>query len=201
MSQVTRVLSISGSYRDNGITDQAVDAAVRALIVSGAEVENIQLREHEIEFCLNCRACTQEFGDSPGQCVHDDRMRELLEKIEQADGYILAAPTNLGSVTAVFKRFMERLIVYAYWPWGAHAPVYRKTKLPKKKAILISSCAAPGLLGRLMYSTDKQLKMTAQLIGAETLGTLFTGRIAGDIDARLPVRMRRKAETLAKKLI
>jgi hypothetical protein len=52
-----------------------------------------------------------------------------------------------------------------------------------------------------MYSTDKQLKMTAQLIGAETLGTLFTGRIAGDIDARLPVQMRRKAETLAKKLI
>jgi multimeric flavodoxin WrbA len=128
-------------------------------------------------------------------------MRELLEKIEQADSYILAAPTNLGSVTAVFKRFMERLIAYAYWPWGADAPVYRKAKLPKKKAILISSCAAPGLLGRLAYSTDKQLKMTAQLIGAETLGTLFTGLIAGDGEARLPVRIRRKAETLAKKLM
>jgi multimeric flavodoxin WrbA len=201
MNQVTRILSINGSYRDDGITDQAVDAAVRVLEVSGAEVETIWLREHQIEFCLNCRACTQEPGESPGQCVHDDGMRELLEKIEQADGYILAAPTNLGSVTAVFKRFMERLIAYAYWPWGAHAPVYRKAKLPKKKAILISSCAAPGLLGRLAYSTDKQLKMTAQLIGAETLGTLFTGLIAGDSDARLPVRMRRKAETLAKKLI
>jgi multimeric flavodoxin WrbA len=201
MNQVTRILSINGSYRVDGITDQAVDAAVRVLQVSGAEVESIRLREHQIEFCLNCRACTQEPGGSPGQCVHDDGMRELVEKIEQADGYILAVPTNLGSVTAVFKRFMERLIAYAYWPWGAHAPVYRKAKLPKKKAILISSCAAPGLLGRLMYSADKQLKMTAQLIGAETLGTLFTGLIAGDIDARLPVRMCRKAETLAKKLI
>jgi multimeric flavodoxin WrbA len=201
MNQVTRILSINGSYRDDGITDQAVDAAVRVLEVSGAEVETIWLREHQIEFCLDCRACTQEPGESPGQCVHDDGMRELVEKIEQADGYILAAPTYLRSVTAVFKRFMERLVAYTYWPWGADAPVYRKAKLPKKKAILISSRAAPGPLGRLMYSTDKQLKMTAQLIGAETLGTLFTGLIAGDTDARLPVRTRRKAETLAKKLI
>lgn len=201
MNQVARILSINGSYRDDGITDQAVDAAVRVLKESGAEVETIRLREHQIEFCLNCRACTQEPGESPGQCVHDDGMRELLAKIEQADAYILAAPTNLGSVTAIFKRFMERLIVYAYWPWGSHAPVYRKAKLPKKKAILVSSCAAPGLLGRLLYSTDKQLKMTAQIIGAETLGTLFTGLIAGDSDTRLPVRMRRKAEILARKLL
>lgn len=201
MNEVTRILAINGSYRDDGITDQAVDAAVRVLEVSGAEVETILLREHQIEFCLNCRACTQEPGESPSQCVHDDGMRKLVEKIERADGYILAVPTNLGSVTAIFKRFMERLTIYAYWPWGAHAPVNRKAELPKKKAILISSCAAPGLFGRLTYSTDKQLKNTAQLIGAETLGTLFTGLIAGDTYARLPARIGRKAETLAKKLI
>ena len=201
MSQVTKVLSINGSYRDNGITDQTIDAAVRALNAAGAEVEDIQLREYQIEFCLNCRACTQEPGDPPGQCIHEDGMRELVEKIEQADAYILAAPTNFGSVTAVFKRFMERLIVYAYWPWGANSPVFRKAKMPKKKAILISSCAAPGLLGRWMNGTEKQLKMTAQTIGADSVGTIFTGLIAGDREARLPERSRRRAESLVKKLI
>ena len=201
MGQTTRVLAINGSYRDDGITDQAVNAAIQALNLSGAEVETVLLREHEIEFCLNCRACTQEPGENPGQCVHDDRMRELIEKIEHADGYILAAPTNMGSVTATFKRFMERLTVYAYWPWGAPAPVYRKEKVPKKKALLISSCAAPGLMGRWLHSTKKQLEMTAQVIGAKPAGTLYTGLVAGAADTRLPVRARRKAETLAKKLI
>ncbi len=201
MSQTTRVLAINGSYRDDGITDQAIDAAVNALNLSGAEVETVLLREYEIEFCLNCRACTQEPGENPGQCVHDDRMRELIEKIEQADGYILAAPTNMGSVTAIFKRFMERLTVYGYWPWGAPAPVYRKAKVPKKKALLISSCAAPGLMGRWLLGTNKQLKMTARTIGAESVGTLFTGLVAGAADTRLPVRARRRAETLAKKLL
>lgn len=201
MSHAISVLSINGSYRDNGITDQAVDAAARALSSLGAEVETIRLREHPVEFCLNCRACTQEPGESPGQCVHNDGMRELLDKIERADAYILAAPTNFGSVTAVFKRFMERLIVYAYWPWGTNTPVFRKARSRKKKAILVSSCAAPGLLGRWTYGTHKQLKMTAQTIGAEPVGTLFTGLIAGDAKTGLPDKARRKAEELARKLL
>jgi len=201
MSQATRVLSINGSYRDDGITDQAIQAAARSLTESGADVETILLREYPIEFCLNCRACTQEPGVTPGHCVHNDGMRELVEKIEAADAYIIAAPTNLGSVTAIFKRFMERLVVYAYWPRGAPGPHYRKAKLPKKKAMLISSCAAPGLMGRWLYGTQKQLKMTAQIIGANPIGTLFTGLIAGEADVQYPEGMRRRAEVLAKKLI
>ncbi|MGB5625495.1 MAG: flavodoxin family protein [Woeseiaceae bacterium] len=201
MSQATKVLSINGSYRDNGITDQAIKTAAQSLAESGAVVESIMLREYPIEFCLNCRACTQEPGVTPGHCVHDDSMRELVEKIEEADAYIIAAPTNLGSVTAIFKRFMERLVVYAYWPWGAPGPRYRKAKLPKKKAMLISSCAAPGLMGRWLYGTQKQLRMTAQMIGAAPVGTVFAGMIAGEADAAYPERMRRKAEVLAKKLL
>lgn len=202
MSGATRVLSINGSYRDDGITDQAIAAAARGLRDSGAEVETIELRDYPIEFCLNCRACTQEPGEMPGHCVHNDGMRELIGKIERADAYILAAPTNFDSVTAVFKRFMERLIVYAYWPWGAPAPKFRKAKTPKKKkALLVSSAAAPGLMGRLMFQSAKQLKMTAKVIGANPVGTVFTGLIAGKADAEYPERMERKAQLLARKLI
>lgn len=201
MNHTTRVLSINGSYRDDGITDQAIEAAARALNESGAEVESIALRDYPIEFCLNCRACTQEPGDAPGHCVHKDGMRELVGKIEQADAYILAAPTNFDSVTAVFKRFMERLIVYAYWPWGTPAPKFRKAKSRQKKALLISSSAAPGLMGRWLYQSAKQLKITAKVIGANPVGTLFTGLIAGEPDAQYPERMRHKAEVMARKLI
>ena len=145
---MTRILAINGSYRDDGVTDHGVETMTAALTEAGATVEEVRLRDYPIEFCLNCRSCTQQPGDAPGECVHNDGMRGLVEKIEQADGFILAAPTNLGSVTAVFKRFMERLIVYVYWPWGKPAPVFRKATLPKKKAVIISSSAAPGPMGR-----------------------------------------------------
>ncbi len=197
---MSKILAINGSYRDDGITDQTVNALAQAIKDNGAEVEVILLREYHIEFCLNCRECTQLPGEAPGICVQQDGMQALVDKIEQADGYIFASPTNFGSVTAIFKRFMERLIVYGYWPWGVHAPKFRKANLPKKKAILVSSCAAPGFLGRWIYGTHKQLNTTAQTIGAKAVGTLFTGLISNDPHLRLPERVQAKIQILAGKL-
>ncbi len=198
---MSKILAINGSYRNDGITDQAVEAIAQALESAGAEVEIILLREYPIEFCLNCRECTQQSGDSPGKCIQHDEMEELINKIERADGYILASPTNFGSVTAIYKRFMERLIVYAYWPWDMNSPKLRKENVSKKKAILVSSCAAPGIIGRLLYGTHKQLKETAKIIGADTVGTLFTGLISKESHQALPEGAQKKVKTLVEKLV
>lgn len=196
-----KVLAINGSYRDDGITDQTVEALAQALKVAGAEVEILLLRDYPIEFCLNCRACTQQPGVAPGECAIHDGMRELIDTIERADCYILAAPTNFGSVTAIFKRFMERLAVYAYWSWDMNGPQFRKARAPKKKALLVSSCAAPGILGRCFFGTNKQLKMTAKTIGAEVVGTHFTGMIAKQQHPKLPERVRKNIETFSGRLV
>ena len=197
---MSKILAINGSYRDDGITDQTVNALAQALKDNGAEVEVILLREYQIEFCLNCRECTQQPGEAPGVCVQHDAMQALVDKIEQADGYIFASPTNFGSVTAIFKRFMERLIVYGYWPWGKHAPKFRKAKLAKKKAILVSSCAAPGFIGRWIYGTHKQLNTTAKTLGAKSVGMLFTGLISNAPHAKLPEHVQVKIQLLAGKI-
>lgn len=168
---------------------------------AGVDVEVILLRDYPIEFCLNCRECTQNPGETPGECVQHDGMEELVHKIEQADAYIFASPTNFGSVTAIFKRFMERLVVYAYWPWEMNAPQFRKAKSIKKKAILVSSCAAPGLLGRWAYSTHKQLRMVARTLGAEIVGTQFTGLIAKESPPVFPQQAQKKAVSLVTKLL
>ncbi|MCP4471298.1 MAG: flavodoxin family protein [Gammaproteobacteria bacterium] len=197
----SKILVINGSYRVDGITDQAVDVAIKTLEELGSEVESVFLREYKIEFCFNCRECTQQPGDMPRECVQHDGMQKLIEKIEQADGYILASPTNFGSVTAIFKRFMERLIVYAYWPWENNFPEFRKANTPRKKALLISSSAAPGIFGRWRYSTISQLKTAAQTIGADSSGTLFTGLIGRDPGPQLPRKVEAKARILAAKLL
>ena len=161
----------------------------------------MQLRHYPIEFCLNCRACTQQPGEAPGECVHHDGMAELVARIERADAYVLAAPTNFGSVTAVFKRFMERLVVYAYWPDGQPYPRYRKANAPRKKALLVSSSGAPGLLGRWMFQSVSQLKMAAKVIGAEPVGSVFTGAIVDDLEHRIPAGIEKRTRSLAGKLL
>ncbi len=201
MNENKKVLIINGSYRDNGITDQSVHAVSNALEDLGVDIEIIQLRDREIHFCLNCRECMQKSGITPEPCVQRDAMEAIVAKIEAADTYVLAAPTNLGSATAIFKRFMERLAVYVYWPWGVMVPKYRKENEARKKAILITSSAAPGLLGRWLYGTTRQLKYTAKIIGADPVGTLYSGFIAGDAHSALPASTQKKALSLVKKLI
>lgn len=201
MDKVTKILVINGSYRDDGFTDQAVEIAVAYLKTSRVEVETILLRDYPIQFCLNCRECTQSPGASPGNCIQKDGMQALVDKIEQSSAYILAAPTNMGSITAIFKRFMERLVVYAYWPWSADYPKFRKQGQLRKKAMLISSCAAPGLFGRWLYDSSKQLKMAAKIIGADSVGTLFAGQVGGKTLEALPRKIDTKIQTLVAKLI
>ena len=196
-----KVLAFNGSYRNEGLTDQAVEALAEALEEAGAEVEIILLRDYPVEFCLNCRACTQMAGAAPGECVQKDNMRELIDKIERADCYILASPTNFGSVTALFKRFMERLVGYAYWPWELNGPQYRKAQAAKKKALLVSSSAAPAIVARWFFGTDKQLKMTAKVLGAEVVGSLYTGMIAKQQQPKLTEGARAEIRQLAKRLV
>lgn len=196
---MTRILAVNGSYRDNGAIEQAVALAVQTAQAAGATVEIVTLRDIPIEFCRNCRECTQMPGTTPGRCVQQDRMQELIDKIEAADGYILASPTNFYSVTAIFKRFMERLVVYAYWPWGTPAPQPRK-KQPTKRAVLIATSAAPGLLGRFFYTTLKQLELTAKTIGARPVGNLFIGLMSQQEQPVLPDRSKRRIEKIVHKL-
>ena len=197
---MTRLLAVNGSYRESGAIDQALEVAVQSASEAGATIEVIHLRDFPIEFCRNCRHCTQVPGETPGECVHQDGMRELVDKIEAADGYILASPTNFYSVTALFKRFMERLMVYAYWPWESHAPKFRKKKATKK-AILIASSAAPGFMGRMFYATLKQLKMTSKTVGAKPIGSIFIGLMSQQEQPKLPAKAQERVRTLVRKLI
>ncbi len=52
-----------------------------------------------------------------------------------------------------------------------------------------------------MYGTHKQLKMTAQIIGAEIVGTLFTGSISKESHPPLTDAVQKKIKTLALKLV
>ncbi len=67
---MTQLVAVNGSYRENGAIDQALKVAVETVSEAGAAIEVIYLRDFPIEFCRNCRQCTQLPGEAPGSCVH-----------------------------------------------------------------------------------------------------------------------------------
>jgi multimeric flavodoxin WrbA len=199
MNTPTKITAILGTYRKDGVIDAAVEEILASAREAGAETAKIYLIDRNIEFCTNCRVCTQQEGDSRGQCRLDDGIKELLDEIERSDALVLASPMNFWTVTAVMKRFIERLICYAYWPWGKMAPKIRKGRRPKR-AIVVASSAAPSLLARLMTRMVGLMKSCARLLGAKTVDVLFIGLAAGDPKADIGARARKKARRLGKKL-
>jgi multimeric flavodoxin WrbA len=199
VSQAKKILAIVGSYRKEGAVDQAVSEILASAAEAGAETSKIYLGDAYIEFCTNCRACTQQPGDCRGQCVIPDDMGGILRQIDEADGLVIGSPVNFGDVTALTKRFQERLVCYAYWPWEPKGAPKPRSKAKTKKAVLVTSSAAPALLGRLLLRSLRTMKQMAAILHAKPVGTLYLG-LAGDREPILPEGAVKKAKALGRKL-
>jgi NAD(P)H-dependent FMN reductase len=194
------ILGIVGSYRKGGTIDQAVSTVLDAAATAGAATRKIYLLELDIAFCINCRRCTQEPGQAPGECFHRDDMSGLIEQIENAEAFVLGAPVNFGNANALTQRFLERLVCYSYWPWGQAAPKIRKGALSPKPAILITASAMPAILARLLTGSLRGLKLGAKAIGAKPVATIYVGQSAMQEIPALPERIYRRAQRSAKQL-
>jgi multimeric flavodoxin WrbA len=196
---MSTVVAIVGSYRKGGATDSAVEAVLEGARALGARTQTFRLTKQHIEFCTNCRSCTQLPGAERGRCVQQDDLEPILKEIDAADAVVLASPVNFYNVTAIFRRFEERSLGAAYWPWGKAAPKLRKPKA-SKKAILIASSSAPGFLIPLATGAARALNVTARMLGAKPIGKLWIGLAARDQRPRLSARAIERARRMGMKL-
>ncbi|WP_224984715.1 flavodoxin family protein [Geomonas agri] len=200
MGDAVKVVAIVGSYRKGGMVDQVVDAVLAGATDAGAQVEKVYLLDTHVEFCTNCRLCTQSPGGARGICPIADEMARVLDLVDGCHALVLASPTNFGSVTALTKRFVERLVCYAYWPWGVPAPKVRSKEKPRR-AVLVAASAAPGFLARLFTPVVKTLKQSAELLGATCVGTVFVGLAAKEERQDAGQRVLDKARLLGQRLV
>ncbi len=198
-----KIIAIVGTYRKGRIIDSAVSSLLDGAQKSGAAVEKILLTEQTIEFCRNCRKCTIDTPDAQrGRCVIDDDMKQIMDKIDAADGLVLASPVNFGSVTAIMKQFIERLAVYAKWKLdGKVRPPKKRITQKTKRAVLITSSTMPALMGRILApGVLRIMKEAAELMGADVIQTLWFGMLPAKTDLKLEQKQFNKAATAGKKL-
>lgn len=199
MNDPIKITAIVGTYRKGGIIDTAVDEMLASAREAGAETSKVYLIDKHIEFCTNCRACTQHPGEKRGDCPLKDDMNGILDEIERSDALVLGSPLNFWSVTAVMKRFIERLTGYAYWPWGAAAPKARIAS-KQKRAVIVAASAAPSIIARMATQLVGHLKKTSAFLGCKTVGVLFIGLAAQEQRQDIGERARRSARRLGKTL-
>ena len=194
-----KVVAVLGTYRKGGTLDTAVEAILQGARSRRAATSTIYLSDKHVEFCTNCRQCTQEPGPQRGPCRQHDDLEAIVSQIEAADAVVLATPVNCGNATAIFRCFMERLIGCAYWPWGQHAPKAR-SPIPTLKAVLVASSAMPGFLIPIATGTGNALRTTAKILGAKPVASLWIGLAGGEPDHRPSESVLARARRIGMKL-
>ena len=101
-----KVILLNGSPRVIGNTANLLGDLADELEREGIESEQIQLYAYNLAACNDCRTCEIR-GD--GRCADEaDGFNDLLNKLREADGIVIASPAYAGSATGVLRIFLER---------------------------------------------------------------------------------------------
>ena len=99
-----KILAINGSPRGmSGTTGRLLEEVLAGAEDAGAEVEIVCLADTPIQPCVACDACHR-----TGLCIIRDGYEQIKKKLHAADGYLLASPNYIFSVTAQMKAFVDR---------------------------------------------------------------------------------------------
>lgn len=103
MTRIGKVLGISGSPRRDGNTELLLKEFLRGASASGHETELLLLSEFKISPCTSCDSCQKN-----GQCIIEDDMQSMYNKLLEADCIVFASPIYFGGVSAQLKSFIDR---------------------------------------------------------------------------------------------
>jgi len=117
-----KIIALNGSPRPIGNTSNILNDVFDEFEKEGIEMEIVHLYEYNFMNCNVCLTCEIR-GD--GRCQdEDDGLNDLLDKLRDADGILLAAPTYAGSCPSVMQTFLERAaLVYEKGDLGLNGKV------------------------------------------------------------------------------
>ena len=98
------VILLSGSPRKDSNTVEVLEICAKEIEKQGLSTEIITLRGMKIQSCIACLKCREE-----GNCVLNDGLDEIIDKIREADGFIPAAPVYFGTARGDIMAALQRI--------------------------------------------------------------------------------------------
>jgi len=101
-----KVVAFNGSARKNGNTTKLIEYVFEELEKEGIATELVELSGKHPHGCIACYQC---FKNKDRRCVvEEDCINECIEKMDEADGIILASPTYFADLSSELKALIDR---------------------------------------------------------------------------------------------
>lgn len=124
-----RVLGVVASHRRLGNSEILVKEALRGAEAEGAETHLLRLSDFDLDFCDGCMACVFKRTG----CHLQDDVSWLLERLLDAGGLVIGAPTYFLAPAATIKTLTDRVM----------AVLDRLVRLPPRPAATIAVAGLP----------------------------------------------------------
>ncbi|MDR0913238.1 MAG: flavodoxin family protein [Methanobrevibacter sp.] len=99
-----KVILLNSSPRKQSNTKDVLNVCAKAIESQGIEVEIIDLKGKDIKSCIACNKCVEK-----GNCVLNDGLPEIIDKIRNSQGFIPAAPVYFGTARADIMAALQRI--------------------------------------------------------------------------------------------
>jgi len=149
-----KILMISGSPRKNG-DGAKVLKELESVFKENAEIECecLFIDDYKLEACRGCLACQKKIDYN---CPLKDDASKLIEKFDEADGFVFISPVYIRMISAQMKQLFDRMSFLLHRPTHAGKP-----------AILICTSSYAGARESLRY-----LKIPVGNMGVHIVDTI-----------------------------
>ncbi len=132
----------SSPRAEKGSTQVMVEEFSKGAKKAGADVETVFLAQKKINPCTGCFTC---WFKTPGKCIFDDDMTDLLEKIKHADLAVFATPLYVDNVSGMMKNFMDRFmpLIDAHIETDSSGESVHRLNQKLPNIAVISNCGYP----------------------------------------------------------
>ncbi len=128
------IIAINSSKRKIN-TYKVISEVKQILSNEEINVEIINLFDYDIESCIGCENCLIK-----GNCVFDDDVTRIMDKMKSSNGIILTSPVYMENVTGKLKVFLDRTCKWFHRP-----------ELYGKPILVIATTKGSGIKFTLSY--------------------------------------------------
>lgn len=100
-----KVILVNGGPHRDGCTNVALEEVEKELRKNDIETEMIWLGTKPISGCIACNYCLQ----NGNRCFMEDQVNDFLEKVEDADGFVLGSPVHFAAASGALTSFLDRV--------------------------------------------------------------------------------------------